>query len=283
MLLQSVKATNAQGSVLDLPLEDISGGFSVRNIDGLGPVKATLVSSSFANMDGEQYHSSRRDSRNILATLGLEPDYAIQGVQALRSQLQQYFMPKSEVTLTFRMFDKFSQSVVGQYLDLDIVGRVESFDSPLFTNDPKVDLSIMCYDPDFYDPNEIEVDGTTVADLTTFVVSYAGTVDTGVVFQLRPDRAVSDFTIYHQPPDGSLRTFDFSYPLQAGDVLEISSVPGSKYATLTRAGTSSSVLYGLSPQAGWLALQPGDNTLRVYATGAAMPFNVVYTNKYGAL
>ena len=74
MLLKTLKVTNSRGFTLDLPLEDISGGFIVKGIEGLGPVKATLVSSSFANMDGEQYHSSRRKARNLIVKLGLDPD-----------------------------------------------------------------------------------------------------------------------------------------------------------------------------------------------------------------
>src|SRR5438105_1504033 len=125
MLLNTVKAKNAQGSVLELPLEDPTNGFVVRNISGLAPVKATLVSTSFANQDGEQYHSSRREARNIVLTLGLEPDYAIQGVQTLRDQLYAYFMPKSETTLVFGLFDKFTENLIDQTREKNIVGRIE--------------------------------------------------------------------------------------------------------------------------------------------------------------
>lgn len=283
MLLQAVKATNSRGSVLSLPLEDISAGFVVKNIAGLTPVKATLVSSSFANVDGEQYHSSRRDARNIVFTLGLKPDYAVTDVETLRDQLYGYFMPKSTTLLTFTAFDKFTQNFAEQSKDFDIAGRIESCDGDIFTEDPELQVSVMCYDPDFYDPTEIVVDGATVFDLTESIVTYDGTVDTGVIFTLSPNRDLSAFTIFHQPPDGSLRTIDFSFPLLAGDTLAISSVPGSKYAQRTSGGVQSSVLYGISPQSGWLTLEPGDNKIRVYAEGTPIPYTIEYTNKYGGL
>lgn len=283
MLLNALNVTNSRGSVLSLPLEDISTGFAVKSIEGLDPVKATLVSSSFANQDGEQYHSSRREARNIKIKLGLEPDWAAEDVKTLRDQLYAFFMPKTKAMLGFHMFDVHAQNILEQTLDLLIAGRIESFDTPLFTDEPEVDISVMCFDPDFYDPIGVIFEGMTVSDQTEAVLAYKGTVETGVVLTLRPDRAIDEFTIYHRPPDESLRTIDFSYPLVAGDVLVITSVLGSKSVKLTRAGTESSVLFAISPQSGWLELQPGNNNLRVYATGAPVPFSIDYITKYGGL
>src|SRR5437868_144697 len=105
MLLKALAVTNSRGSVLSLPLEDPSEGYIVREIKGLDPVKATLVSSSFANNDGEQFHSARRESRNIVVTLDLEPDYAVRGVKELRDQLLNFFMPKTAADLAIHMYD----------------------------------------------------------------------------------------------------------------------------------------------------------------------------------
>lgn len=283
MLLNALEVTNSRGSVLILPLEDILAGLRVKGIEGLDPVKATLVSSSFANQDGEQYHSSRRESRNIKISLGLEPDYGVAAVKDLRDQLYNFFMPKSFITCKFKMLDKFAVSVFKEELDLEIDGRIETFDSPLFTKDPGADISVMCFNPDFEDRNPIVVNGMTVADLTESELEYVGTIETGVEFTIMPDRALTDFTIYHRPPDGTLRTTDFSYPLAAGDVLTITSVIGSKSVILTSGTVETSVLYAVSPQSAWLELQPGTNNLRVYAEGAPIPYIIQYTNKYGGL
>lgn len=282
MLLSSVKVTNAQGSVLNLPLEDPTD-YVVRNIEGLGPVKATLVSTSFANMDGGQYHSSRRETRNIVLTLGLEPDYAVNSVQSLRDELYNFFMPKTKSTLNFHLFDKFTESILEQTKDLVIEGRIESCEPSIFTKDPAVDISLVCFDPDFVDPTPITFDGVTLTDLTDMSLVYKGNVDTGVLFTLLVDRPSEGFTIFHRPPDGSLVTIDFTYPLLTDDVVQICSVRGSKYVRLTRAGIESSILYAISPQSGWLELQPGDNSIRVYAVDTPMHYTIEYMNKYGAL
>lgn len=283
MLLNRLDVTNRQGTVLELPLEDNSNGFSVKGIEGLDPVKATLVSSSFSNADGEQYHSSRREARDIKLSLGLDPDYGTISVKDLRDALSNYFMPKSKVTLGFHMFDKFAVSIFLGSLDLIIDGYVESFEAPLFVKDPTVDLIVRCFDPDFINPIPVIFDGSTVANLTETVLSYPGTVETGLIFTLMPDRAIDAFTIFHRPPDETLRMFDFSYPLLAGDVLKISTMVGSKSIKNTRVGVESSLLYAMSPQSNWLELQPGDNNLRVYAEGAPIPFSIEYTTRYGGL
>lgn len=276
-MLIRVEVRTSQGALLTLPLDDVSNGLIIEEIGGLDPVKATLVSSSFAGADGEQYHSARRESRNVKLKIGLEPDYVDVMVADLRKRLYGFFMPKSEVSLRFVMDD-------GLYVD--IVGRVESFDTPLFTKEPEVDISLMCFDPDFIDPNLVSFSGMSTSldnETADSLITYPGTVETGAVFTVRPNRAVNAFTFYHRPPDGSLRTLDFSIPLVANDVLRISTVTGAKGVTLTRGGTESSALYGVSPQSSWLEFLPGDNYLRLYLSGAPIPYAVEYITRYGGL
>lgn len=283
MLLKTLKVTNSRGSTMSLPLEDISGGYVVKEISGLGPVKATLVSSGIAGMDGEQYHSGSREPRNIVIKLGLEPDYATGSVFELRSALYSFFMPKTKAKLEFGLFDKFSQNVIDQNFDVEIDARIESLEPDVFSKEPAVDLSLMCFDPEFIDPDPVIFEGSTVDDLTETTLTYAGTVETGAIFKLMVDRTMSDFAIYFRTPDEQLKTLYFEYDLLADDVVEISSVPGSKYVTILRSGIESHIVYAMSPQSSWLEFFPGDNDFRVHASGAAVPFSIEYTNKYGGL
>ena len=275
-MLTQVEARTPRGTLLTLPLQDVSGGFVVENIEGLDPVKATIVSSSFAQLDGEQYQSARREKRNIIITLALEPDYVNTSVQSLRNKLFQFFMPKSPIKLNFVSTDLPT---------LSIEGRVESFTAPKFSKDPQVTISILNFDPDFYDPTVKTLSGDTVGNIMETNYTYDGTVETGVLFKLFVNRTMSDFSIYHRPEDDVMRTLDFSSPtnLLAGDVLSISSQPGNKYCVLTRTGVDSSLLFGMSPQSSWLNLYPGLNKIRVFAEGAAVPYTIEYTTKYGGL
>lgn len=273
-MLTAVEVRTEQGQLLSLPLQDVVSGYIIEEIEGLDPVKATLVSSSFANMDGEQYHSSRRETRNIVLKIGLEPDYVNDSVQDLRRGLYGFFMPKSLVNLRFIMSDG---------LEVDIQGRVESFETPLFTKEPEVDISVICFDPDFFDATPVVVSGNSTALTTESLIPYDGTVDTGVLFTLNVNRSLSAFTVYHRDPSGTLRSLDFQAALVNGDIVKVSTVTGNKYARKTTGGTESSALYAVSPQSYWMKFQPGDNYIRVYAVGAAIPYTLTYVNRYGGL
>lgn len=273
-MLTQVEVRTTLGKLLVLPMDDISGGYVIEDILGLDPVKATLVSSSFANLDGAKYQSSRRETRNILLKLGLEPNYITKSVRDLRIHLYSFFIPKTQISLRFYMSDD---------LVVDIIGIVETCETALFTKEPKVNISIMCFDPDFVELDPIVVAGDTVADLDEFNIEYGGSVETGIQFVLNVDRALSEFTIYHRPADNILRTFDFSASLEADDILTINSVVGEKYITLSRLSTLTSLLYGKSPQSNWIELMPGDNHFRVYAVGVPIPFTITYTPRHGGL
>src|SRR3954470_19978896 len=100
-MIYKVEVRSPQGDLLTLELDDISDGLLVKEIKGLDPVKATLVSSSFAQQDGSYYQSSRRENRNIGLVLGLVPDPAVSSVRAVRNGLYRYFMSESAVSLRF--------------------------------------------------------------------------------------------------------------------------------------------------------------------------------------
>lgn len=276
-MLTKIEVRNRQGDLLMLPLGDFENGFGVADIEGLDPTKATLVSSGFAGQDGEQYYSSKREPRNLKLKIDIIPDYVDTTARLLRQQLYRFLMPKTEATLRF--YDE-----LGSYVD--IVGRVEEFNSPLFTQDPVADISLMCFDPDFFDPNPFTITGVTVtgSDVTMKTVPYLGSVESGILFTMNLDRNVNGFSIVHQVPDGSTYQLDFTDVLLAGDKLVISTIAGSKGASLTRNNTVSSRLWGVSPQAKWLEFEgPGNNLIRVSASAAGIPWNIQYVNRYGGL
>lgn len=273
-MLSEVEVRTAQGNLLVMPLEDVSNGIVITEIEGLDPVKATIVTSSFANQDGTQYHTSSREDRNIIFHLNLEPDYVTDTVADVRKRLYSYFMPKSPVSFTFRD---------SEGLEVDISGRVESCEAPPFTKEPKMDVSILCFDSDFVDMTPVEIPGFTTDTTDPIVIDYIGNVESGIKFELFIDRSISEFTLYSTSADGILRTMDFAAPMVAGNVLTIVTIPGQKSAMLSMAGTPTSILYGVSPHANWLELQPGENSVRVYAEGAPIPYLITYFTRYGGM
>lgn len=273
-MLTKVDVLVPQGQTVLLSLQNPANGYVVKDIDGLDPVKAVIVSSHFASMDGEEYQSSRREKRNIIIKLDLKPEYTSGTVRDLRNRLYGIFMPKTTVRLRFYEEDETF---------VDIYGMVESFDCPLFIKDPEATISLLCFDSDFYTPDPIIVNGNTTPYDTEILIDYEGTVETGIQLHMNVNRTLPAITIHHRLTGGSVRDLAFVAPLIAGDVLDISTVSGDKGATLLRGGISSSVLYGVSPVAIWTNLFPGSNYIRVSSGGAPIAYTIEYTNKYGGL
>lgn len=277
-MLNQVDAITTRGDVLELPFAEVSEGYVLQNVDGLDPVKATLVSSSFANVDGEQYHSSRREARDIVIKLGLEPGYATGTGRQLRANLYTYFMPESNVKLRF-----YDDEIEG-FVEID--GVVETFDCPLFVQEIEATIGVRCFNPDFYDPDPIVVEGSTTSDIIEMLIDYPGTVETGILFNMTVDRAVPEFMIYHRSSDNTSSALEFEQPLSTGDTLTISTVSGAKGLTLTNdTNGSNTILYGMNPTSNWITLFPGKNYIRVFIDdlGIPIPYTIEYTTKYGGL
>lgn len=272
-MINQIDFRSAFGQLLTLNPSDISDGFIIEDIEGLGPVKATISSSSFAAYDGAQYQSSRREARNIVMRIGFDVYNTATSVYVLRSLLYRFFMTKSYVSMRFYTED----------LTVDIAARVESCEPTIFTRDPGVVVSLMCFDPDFIATTEITLSGNTVSDSTETTITYPGSVETGALLTLNVDRTLSEFTIYHRAGDDILTSMDVAVDLVADDIVTISTIPGHKYARLTRSSLTSSILYGVYHQATWLELKPGDNRFRVYAVGDPIPYTLKYVPRYGGL
>jgi hypothetical protein len=277
-MLSQVLVTNNQGDLLVLNLNQVNDNVIIENIEGLDPVKATLVSSTFSTLDGAQFQNSRREPRNIVLTLGLEPDWAVERVKDIRDHLYRFLMPKMKIDLKF--LDDTTETGVDTN---DISGVVESFQAKLFSAEPSVEVSIMCFDPDFVAHDITTVSEDTVSDSSTFAIDYEGTVEAGMLFTMNFNRTESEFTIKCTSPDGTVRTMDFSFAFLSGDVLEVSTVPGDKRVSLIRAGIKTPILYSLARLSKWIDLWPGSNYFNVYATGAAIPFTISYYNRFGGL
>lgn len=269
-----VEVRTAFGALLTLSLQDISEGYAIKDIDGLDPVKATLVFSSFAGQDGSQFQSARRENRTITLKLGYEPNFAVTTASILRQRLYEYLMPKSLVQLRF---------YEDAGLVVNISGRVETFDSPRFTKDPDATIGIVCENSDFDTLVNLNFGGNTTEGTATTDRTYDGSVETGFLFTLNVNRTISGFTLYNTLSDNTQRSLAFSSPMVAGNVLKLSTRAGNKFATLTNAGADSSVLYGVSSSSNWISLFPGVNKLRVLLAGAVIPWTIDYTTKYGGL
>ena len=136
MTINMVEVITEKSENLQFYIQDSTNGFVIHDIQGLDPVKAEIVSSSFGSVDGTQHQSSRRGNRNIVLTLGYAPDFITTTVGSLRKILYSKLMPKSSVRLLFHMSDGTVP---------EILGNIETLETPLFVVFSEATISIICF------------------------------------------------------------------------------------------------------------------------------------------
>lgn len=264
-------------------MDDASAGYVVKEIDGLDPVNATLTSSTMAQLDGAQFQNAVLTTRNITIKLGLEPDYVNNTVDSLRSALYDYLLPMANIQLGFYKDGTLFAVTSGQ---------VESFENSMFSNDPEIDISIICYDPAFYAPEPVTVSGTTTTGTDTTTITYDGTTPTGIIFDLTVNQDCLGFTVYNTDPlfNSQVYSLNQNELMESPDIITINSIPGQKSIIDTTSGTPRSILYYVDPAATWPLLSKGDNQFRVYFNDAVdgedlgpMNWTLSYTPKYAGL
>lgn len=278
-MLTEVQATNSRGATLRLPIATSAGGFAVRDIEGLDPVAATLTTSSQAGQDGAQAQNAQLGTRTILMKLGLAPDYVNNDVRTLRNQLYDYFLPKTEVTLAF-LFDGLIYAVAQ--------GQVETFDCPLFTQDPEADISVVCYDPAFRAPQITEFDSLTDNTQVPFTIDYEGSVPCGIIFTMSVGllglgQTVTEISLINATPENVTQRMLIEGNFQPDDVITVNTIPLQRAITLTRNNISSSLLSGFDETSDWIMLAKGVNYLRASSGDTSQPYTMIYTPLYGGL
>jgi len=254
----------------------------VRNIEGLGPVKADVGTSPFGSIDGEAYTGSSVGKRNLVITVGLNPNWIDQSIESLRTLLYAYFMPKQSVKLRF-----FSDSMV----TVEISGYVEGFEPNIFTKDPEIQISIICPMPDFVAIASTVVTGIVAPNNVPQPgadIGYAGNVAAG--FLLRVD-ANATVPAYSGPLDIVSRTpFSLAFsinPMTAdnGQYFEMSSVRGTKYAQGVNilGGARVTLLRNVAASSAWPQLEPGVNNFYVAASTSGQAWTLTYFNRFGGL
>lgn len=235
---------------INLPLFE-DNRFRVTFVDGLNPVKADVATESYALLNRDFIENTRVGSRNIVLTLELVPDYSInQTVQDLRDELYQVMSPMDNLLIRLRT-DK------GTWFAW---GVVESFDAPLFVQDPAVQLSILCEDP--YFRGGVRTHSASNPNGMSWVIFYGGKHSSPFTLTATPGAAATGFELRVK---SSNRDDIFSasgfYP--SGRPVVINTLPGEKSFQIN--GETS--LNRITAASAWPALHAGSNTVIVKFAG----------------
>lgn len=282
-MLQRIETVSIYSNAPDLPL---SSGFmpnddpvQIRNIEGLGPVKADISATPFATGRGELYQGSSTGKRNIVLTLGLNPNWQIQTIASLRQLLYRYFMVESWVTLRFFTDD---------HPITHITGIVESFEPNIFAQDPEMQISILCPKPDFIEVDTTLVRGTVDSGIEV-ALDYEGTSPTGFALRILTTPAIStflgDITVLNRAA-GEFKEFHL-LSAAVTDLLyiEVNTVRSTRhvYNVTLPAKEEINILAKTGKDSDWPEFMPGGNLFSVGASGTGLRWILAYFNRYGGL
>lgn len=249
----------------------------VHNIDGIGPVKATVNTTQYGSIDGSYFTGSSLPERNIVITVGYNPDWGDGGtIEELRQVLYQYFMPKQVVGLTFRST---------HMPDVDIAGIVESVDPNIFSQDPEVQVSIICPDPAFYGTELVTVDLVALVigaeEELVDTIGYTGNVPTPIKVEVTKGSAI-DYTgeILIENINGS---FHVNSSINSTHSLEFDSTDGSRKIDDVTSSSRTSLIPQVDDSDTWVKLQSGKNYFSVRTTTGGQAVQVSYLPQFGGL
>lgn len=251
---------NENGELLQLTQSE---KYDVIEIEGLCPPAAQINMTELAGADGASFNSARLETRNLVITINIKPP-----VEKNRIDLYKYFRVKHAVKIHY---SNGSRSV---YID----GYVETFENNFFSMTQQPQISIICPDPYWKSEAGEHVEFSEVTSLFEFPfsISAAGTAFSSIdhVASMSIDAgevATGAVITFHASAGGvknpavyDLTTGEFfgvTATMQEGDTITIDTRIGHKKVTLTRSGTTTSLLSSRTSGSKWVQLAPGENQL----------------------
>ena len=278
--------------ILTSPLPFVAGSESTDpiqflNIDGLGPVAADIQASSYANLDGSFFSGSSVGKRNIVLTLGFNPNWTTQTYESLRNIVYKYFMTEQKVKLQF---------TTTNFALCEIAGYVESCAPNIFSKDPEMVVSILCPSPFFSDVTETTLTGLTTAidSFAAVTLNYIGSIPSGFILDI--DYIVNPVLPVLPEMQGGTIQVVVNNPLpQFFQATGVDISLNTKFTMNTKTGEKTvlkrystkriptSNLATIVQNTQWPQLLPGSNLFKIMASQVDMPWIFRYRNVYGGL
>jgi hypothetical protein len=260
----------------------------IRDITGLGPVKADINTTPFGSASGAFYTGGNVGQRNIVLTLGLNPDWVEHTVAELRQKVYGYFMSNQPVRLRFFRDDGPT---------VEIEGYTEGNEPEIFSKDPELQISVICPMPDFVAVSQSIVAGVASEDPGTIDFTLVGNVDTTgrlvVTTTTTEEPPVTDpdpdydgtFTLEHSTLAPGVKIFKVTGSTAEGLILVIDSARGAKVAENIVGAEHINLLNSMTTDSEWLALKPGTNKVRVILDEGApdKAWTLTYFERFGGL
>ena len=275
-MIREIRITNYINEKKTLYLrQPDSSGFAIEKINGLGPVKANIITTNIANMDGAIFNSSHANYRNIVFSIYF---VGIPEIEDARLESYRWFPLKQKIKIGIKTDSR----------ECECIGYVESNEPDIFSKNEKTIISVICPDPYLYSITENECLFSGVNSLFSFPFSnesvfeklielgifeskkreaiiYNGDFEIGMIIKIHILDIVSNITLYHINAEKELKIDTNKIeeltgnPLSEGDDIIINTKNGEKSIYLIRNGDYINILNCLEKNPDWFQLKKGNN------------------------
>lgn len=240
----------------DLELNASAGenGYLIKNSVGLGPTQLTSVVVGF-DTTGIPIMDSIAAQREIALRVQLVPKVG-ETPSSLRDDLYRFM----------------SRSVLVSFMDESLLiastsGYIRQFEALHFTNQPEVQMTVVCEDGYLTSPRTINIPLASLDTLEPVIVYEEGTAPTGfdIQFEVTANHATG-FKFFNHAKGWHVGNVDVSnefhvdYPLLIDDVVTISTTPKGRRISLLRAAVTYDLSGYINAGAVWPKLYSGVNT-----------------------
>lgn len=245
-----------------LRLTQAESDFQVVSILGLNPPKAQINTARVAGLDGSKFNSAKLEERNVVITLKLNGD-----IEKNRLRLNTYFNTKEWCKFYYKNGSR----------DVYIEGYIETTEYDLFTNDERMQISIICPDP-YFKAMEMIVDdiskvlanfkfpfsinvGSPIPFSTLEIervtnVFNEGESETGLIIDIDILGAVNEIVIRNII---SGEEISITHPFIENDRVTINTNKGQKSITLQRGVNKTNIFSAIGKNSKFFQLARGDN------------------------
>lgn len=291
-MISEISSTTESGERLTINLSDpYSSGIAVKEITGLGPVKADISMDRYALIDGAFLKGIRVGTRNVVLTLIPWGE----DIQQLRRKLYQYFGVSETISL----------EVITDWVSAKSDFIVESVEPNIFSERQEIQVSLIGLDP-YWKASSSQIQKVVGFNDTVpqFEFPFYSEGNHKLVFGDMTNSTGKDIRYLGDAPAGATITFDFfdtvgnliisntthdetmsiskAGQFYAGEQLVVDTRQGKKTIIHNAGGKSSFITGVLAPGSKWIQMHPGINTIALqYAGGNEdMSVSIAYESLY---
>ena len=283
-MISEISSTTKSGERLTIELRDpYSSGIAIKEITGLGPVKADLSMDRFALIDGAFLKGVRVGTRNVVLTLIPWGE----DIQQLRRKLYKYFGVSETISL----------EVITDWVSAKSDFIVESVEPNIFSERQEIQVSLIGLDPywkasssqiqkvvgfndtvpqfefPFFSENNHKLIFGDMTNSTGKDIRYLGDAAAGAIITFTFNGTVGNLIISNTTYDETM-SISKAGQFYAGEQLVVDTRPGKKSITHFAGGKKSYITGVLAAGSDWIQMHPGINTIALQYAGGSEDMSV---------